>query len=132
MRRKASLLLTLTAWFFATGSQWDAVQSFAWARMFASYAQSMPLLEAAKKTFSGKELCGVCDLVQDARQAGREESPASGTTETKPTMKLPMVMPQESWFVLRLPAVLPCPAPSAFLPGTPRATPPTPPPRAAA
>ena len=35
MRRKLSLVLTLTAWLLATGSHWDLVQTFAYARMFA-------------------------------------------------------------------------------------------------
>ena len=132
MRRKASLLLTLTAWFFTTGSQWDVVQTYAWARMFTTYAQSMPLLEAAQKTFSGEELCDVCEVVQDARQDDQNESKSSGAAGTKALGKMPMVVPQDTLFVLRHPSsALGHPA-SAFLPGTPRATPPTPPPRAAA
>lgn len=131
MRRKASLLLTLTAWFFATGSQWDVVQTFAWARMFTTYAQSMPLLEAAKKTFSGEELCGVCEVVQDTRQGAQDESQASTPAEGKALGKMPMAIPQEVWFVLRLPPSALCPPPSVFPPEALRASPPTPPPRAA-
>ncbi len=131
MRRKASLLLTLTAWFFATGSQWDAVQTFAWARMFTTYAQSMPLLEAAKKTFSGEELCGVCEVVQKTRADGQKESNASGATEGKALGKMPLALPSDGLFVLRLPPSVLCPPPSAFPPEAPRASPPTPPPRAA-
>ena len=131
MRRKASLLLALTAWFFATGSQWDVAQTFAWARMFTSYAQTMPLLEAAKKTFSGEELCGVCEVVQDARQTGQDESKAGTAAEGKALGKMPLAIPSEALFVLRLPPSVLLPPPSAFPTGAPRATPPTPPPRAA-
>jgi len=131
MRRKASLLLTLTAWLFATGSQWDAVQAFAWARMFTTYAQSMPLLEAAKKTFSGEELCGLCEVVQDTRQGAQDESKASAPAEGKALGKMPLASPSETLFVLRLPPSVLCPPPSVFAPEAPRASPPTPPPRAA-
>ena len=68
MRRQLSLILTLSAWLLATGSPWDLVQTFAWGRMITTYSQSMPLLQAVKKTFSGEALCGVCELVQSATQ----------------------------------------------------------------
>jgi hypothetical protein len=100
--------------------------------MFTTYAQSMPLLEAAKKTFSGEELCDVCEVVQDARQDGQDESPTNGAAGTKALGKLPMVTPPGTLFVLRPSASGFRPASSAFPPGTPRAAPPTPPPRAAA
>jgi hypothetical protein len=131
MRRKASLLLTLTAWFFATGSQWDVAQTFAWARMFATYAQSMSVLEAAKKTFSGEELCGVCDVVQDARQSGEDEA-AGATTAAKALGKLPLMIPASAVLVTAVPAPVLRPDATASPPGTSRACPPTPPPRAAA
>lgn len=121
----------LTAWFFATGSQWDVAQTFAWARMFTTYAQAMPLLEAAQKTFSGEELCDVCDVVQDARQGGPVESSPGGAAGAKVLGKIPVVLPREASFVLRLPPASLCPLPAVFPPGTLRASPPTPPPRAA-
>src|ERR1700712_3398132 len=72
-----SLLLTLTAWLLATGSHWDLLQTFAWGRMLATYSQSMPLLEAAQKTFSPDGMCGICHAVADAKQ---KESAADSTT----------------------------------------------------
>ncbi len=132
MRRKVSLLLTLTAWFFTTGSQWDVAQTFAWARMVTTYAQSMPLLEAAKKTFSGAELCDVCEVVQDARQGAQDESNANGAAGAKALGKMPMVIQWETVFVRRQPSFDLRPQSSAFPPEAPRAAPPTPPPRAAA
>ena len=131
MRRRASLLLTLTAWFFATGSQWDVAQTFGWARMFASYAQSMPLLEAAQKTFSGEELCGLCDVVQDARQSGKDEPGASGTASSKSLGKLPMLLQPAAVIVTAIPGPVLRPAAAATPREALRAAPPTPPPRAA-
>jgi hypothetical protein len=131
MRRKASLILTLTAWFFATGSQWDVAQTFAWARMFTGYAQSMTLLEATKKTFSGEELCGVCDVVQEARQNSKDQSDGGATTGVKSLAKLPAVLPPAATFVIAVPTLILRPEAAEFVPGALRATPPTPPPRAA-
>jgi len=68
MRRRFSLVLTLTAWLLATGGQWDVVQTFGWGRMIFTYSQSMPLLRAVEQTFRGDTLCGVCLAVQAAKQ----------------------------------------------------------------
>ena len=68
MRRRFSLLFTLAAWLFATGSQWDLVQTFAWGRMFATNVQSMSVIEAAKLTFSPEGRCEICVAVSDAKQ----------------------------------------------------------------
>jgi hypothetical protein len=75
MRRQLSLILTLTAWLFATGSHWDVVQAYGWGRMIVTYSQSMPLLRAVEKTFSGDKLCGVCEVVQ----GGKQQQDAAGT-----------------------------------------------------
>ncbi len=129
MRRRLSLLLTLTAWFFATGSQWDVAQTFGWARMFASYAQTMPVLEALQKTFSGDELCGVCDAVQDAKQGGSDTSAAAGA---KSLAKVPLMLPPGAWGVVHLPPPAFGHPPTVLPLEAPRATPPLPPPRATA
>lgn len=84
MRRRLSIILTLTAWLFATGSHWDLVQTFAWGKMFATYAQSMSYADAARLTFTPNNLCGVCELVRDARQATTEHgqpAPAEAGTQ---------------------------------------------------
>ena len=74
MRRRLSLLLTLTAWLLATGSHWDLVQTFAWGRMFAENARTMPLLEAAQRTFRPEARCNLCAAVTEAKQQ-EENSP---------------------------------------------------------
>jgi hypothetical protein len=75
VRRQLSLLLTLAAWLFATGSQWDFVQTFAWGRMFVANAQTMPLLDAARRTFSTEGRCPICAAVSRAKQ--QEENSAA-------------------------------------------------------
>ena len=83
MRRPCSLVLTLIAWLFATGSQWDLVQTFAWGRMFTSYSRSMPLLQAAQKTFAQEGMCDLCKLVQKAKQDDQETKTPGGKTLEK-------------------------------------------------
>ena len=83
MSRKASLILTLTAWLFATGSHWDIVQTFAWGKMFATYAQSMSYTDAAKLTFSGTILCNVCEIVSDAKQGDSSGQPGPASSGTQ-------------------------------------------------
>ncbi len=68
MRRRLQLCTLLFAWLLSTGSQWDAVQTFGWGRMILTYAQSMPLAEAVRLTFTADNLCGVCETVSEAKQ----------------------------------------------------------------
>lgn len=68
MRRKLSLVFTLAAWLLATGSQWDLVQTFAWARMFAVNARTMSLVDAVKYTLSPEDRCELCNAVSTAKQ----------------------------------------------------------------
>jgi hypothetical protein len=62
------LIFTLAAWLLATGSQWDLVQTFAWARMFALNAETLSLTEAAERTFSPEGRCALCEAVSGAKQ----------------------------------------------------------------
>ncbi len=75
LRRKFSLGVTLLAWFFASGSQWDVVQAFAWARMFVTNAETMPLGDAIVRTFSPEARCELCNAVSTAKQ--NQETPAA-------------------------------------------------------
>ncbi|MEI6590072.1 MAG: hypothetical protein WCO38_09040 [Verrucomicrobiota bacterium] len=67
LRKKLQHICILTAWLFATGAQWDIAQTFAWAKMFSSYSESMSVGTAIKKTFSGK-MCALCKAVDAAKQ----------------------------------------------------------------
>jgi hypothetical protein len=78
VRQRLSLIFTLAAWLFATGSQWDLVQTFAWGRMFVINAQTMPLLRAAKLTFSPEGRCELCSAVSDAKQQQENSATVPG------------------------------------------------------
>ncbi len=77
------MILTLTAWLFATGSHWDIVQTFAWGKMFATYAQSMSYADAVKLTFNADNLCGVCEIVDEAKNGDNSGHPQPGTAGTQ-------------------------------------------------
>ncbi len=128
MRQRFAIILTFAAWLFATGSHWDLVQTFAWGQMFARYAQTMSYTEAARLTFSADSFCGLCEVVQEARQSNDESGqPAPAESGTQKIQLALGVVPRvviaapapESWS----PSDLTLPAPLAVAP-------PVPPPRA--
>ena len=82
MGRRLQIFVVLFAWFMATGAQWDLVQTFGWGRMIVDYSQTMSLGEAVKKTFSG-EMCGVCKVVNEAKQQESKSTVPSGKLDTK-------------------------------------------------
>ena len=88
MRRKISLILTLAAWLVATGSQWDALQTFAWGRMIVENSREMTVAQAVTKTFSAETMCSICEVVAEAKQ---EESRRSGVPDAKVPGKIPLV-----------------------------------------
>ncbi len=128
MRRRLSLIVTLTAWLFATGSHWDLVQTFAWGKMFASYAQSMSYLDAARLTFTPDNLCNVCAFVQDARQSTDENGhPAPAESGTQ---KILLALDHAPRVVVAAPAPETWLLSDRALPPPLATAPPAPPPRA--
>jgi len=126
VHRQLSLLITLTAWLLATGSQWDAVQTFAFGRMWIVNARTLPLLDAAERTFSPEGRCLICAAVTAAKQ---QEENSAAVPEGRAGGKI---------FLLYQPAPAPVVAAPAFSPWSPsdplvrslgRAAPPLPPPR---
>jgi hypothetical protein len=132
VRRKFALVLTLAAWLLATGSHWDLVQTFGWGRMIATYAQTMTLTQAVKKTFSAGATCGVCDAVATAKQQDAADSSAPPATG-KAFGKIPLLFAPDSLSPLFiLPVLLPLSPSDTPAPSVCRAAPPVPPPRAVA
>jgi len=127
MRRKISLIMTLSAWLLATGSHWDLVQTFAWGRMIAAYAQSMSLGDAIKKTFTAENLCGVCEVVNDAKQ----DQDASGAGAGKLDHKVQLAFAAAPIVVVSAPQGTPWRARDVLPPAAVSTAPPTPPPRVA-
>lgn len=97
MRRRLAHISLFIAWFFATGSHWDFVQTFAWTKMFVGYVSSMPLGEALQETFDANKRCALCKVVSQAKQ--NEQTPAP-SSETKFGQKITLVyQPTSELFV---------------------------------
>lgn len=127
--RRASLILTLTAWLLATGSHWDLVQTFAWARMFTGYAQTMTFSRALQKTFAPQSMCSLCHAVSAAKQ---DEAGTPAVPAKSPGKILLVCAPRA---VLALSPAPHCAGliPASLAPASAeRPAPPTPPPRALA
>jgi hypothetical protein len=127
MRHKLSLILTLSAWFFATGSHWDIVQAFAWGKMFTTYSQSMSYADAVKLTFATDNLCDVCELVADAEQSSADGENAPGKSGVREIQLNFTAVPQ---IVIAAPDSAPWSPSDLRMPPPNGAAPPSPPPRA--
>lgn len=127
MRQRVSFILALFAWLLATGSHLDVVQTVGWGRMFASYAQTMSLTEAARLTFVSDNFCEVCTFVQASKQArdGQTAPVPAGTSSTK----VILAFQPSPFFVLSAPPLAPWLAEDQRVVGEGRSSPPTPPPR---
>jgi len=125
MRQRFALFSLFTAWFLATGSQWDIVQTFAWARMMVGYAQTMPLDEAVAQTFDPAKPCPLCLAVSKAKQQQDRSLPPEINLRTKlvmlfqPATKFVAAVHQENAWLRA----------DWNLPTTERPSPPVPPPR---
>lgn len=127
MRSRPATIVALCAWLLATGSHWDLVQTFAWGRMIATYAQTMPLARAVQLTFTADNLCGVCEVVNDARQ----DPAAAHAAPTNPAEgKMLLALASSTDVVLGLIELsrFPAPQPPPLSQGRP--APPSEPPRA--
>lgn len=76
MRRLVAILSLGAAWLCANGAVWDVVQVFAWSRMFAGYAETMPLAAALQETFDPAKPCELCGTVATAKDQAREQLPS--------------------------------------------------------
>ena len=77
MRRKLSITCLLLAWLCANGALLDAVQVFAWGKMFAENARTQPLGEALAATFDPAKPCEVCLGVAAAKETAKQQLPGS-------------------------------------------------------
>ncbi len=126
MGSAACLLAVLTT----LGGHWLALQSVAWVRMIAHYAQEGPLTTALAKTFDGRHPCALCTIVREGRQQEQREQGERAWVRFSEGPDLLCDL---------RPAPIPLPPDTAtpavpFVPGWHRdfsETPPAPPPRAA-
>lgn len=79
MRRHFSVCCLFAAWLCANGALLDVAQVFAWARMFAGYAQTESVTAALRSTLDPAKPCPICLAVEKARDASREQQPPAAT-----------------------------------------------------
>lgn len=77
MRKNLALISLLFAWLCANGALLDAVQVFAWGKMFAENARTRPLGEALRTTFDPAQPCALCLGVAAAKATAARELPSS-------------------------------------------------------
>ena len=68
MWRRFQLFSVVLAWFLATGSHWEVMQTIAWAKMIVNDARTMTLGAAVVETLSGENPCSMCKIVEGAKQ----------------------------------------------------------------
>jgi hypothetical protein len=60
-------MLLLATIGFSSGLHVVVFQMYGWARMYLEYSEYMSSEEALELTFSGRELCGVCEAADNIR-----------------------------------------------------------------
>jgi hypothetical protein len=77
LRRHLATFSLLFAWICANGAIWDAVQVFAWGKMFAGYSQAMSVPAALRATFDPAKACEMCQGVATAKETAKQQLPRS-------------------------------------------------------
>jgi hypothetical protein len=90
LRKKFSIACLLFAWLCANGALLDAVQVFAWGKMFSENLQTMRVATALQATFDPARACHLCVSVASAKDTAREQLP--GSTERASTEKLVLAL----------------------------------------
>lgn len=82
------LIVLLFGGVLATGAHWDALQVFAWGRMFAISLENETPAEALATLFSPEKRCDICRVVSEAK------ADASDGSETAAWfIKAPLIIP---------------------------------------
>ncbi|MBK1880313.1 hypothetical protein [Pelagicoccus mobilis] len=84
MTQLGALVCFLTI-LMANGIHTAAIQTYAWGKMFDAYNKAMPTLQAIELTFSGEELCGICEFSKEFRDC-MNESVALSLSDSKPLL----------------------------------------------
>lgn len=75
VRRRFAIFSLLLGWVCTHGAIWDAVQVFAWGKMFTGYASQMSVAAALRETFDPAKPCHLCLGVAAAKQAAKQQLP---------------------------------------------------------
>lgn len=72
----------------ATGAHWDALQVFAWGRMFAISLENESPAEALSTLFSPEKRCDICRVVSDVKTEASDASDSAAWF-----IKSPLIIP---------------------------------------
>ena len=74
MRRAIAISSLCFAWLCANGAIWDAVQVFAWGKMFVGYVQTMGTGAALSQTLDASKPCPICLTVRKAKATEQQQA----------------------------------------------------------
>ena len=129
MRLRIARIFACLAWLFASGGQWDVIQTLAWGRMIVGYSRTMAWDDAMARTFDAANLCDVCEWVADGKtrdSAPGTDAPGELVAKARP----PLALPPIHVFVPAVSAAREWPRPGAWRAERRRDAPPVEPPRA--
>ena len=98
MRKNISIAGLCFAWLCANGAIWDAVQVFAWGRMFTGYAQTQNLAEAFRATFDPEKPCPICVTVATAKDFEQKQARLPGESSSLEKLLLSFHTPAKLFF----------------------------------
>ena len=75
VRRTVAITSLFLAWLCANGAILDLAQCLAWTRMFASYAETLPVGEALRETFDARKPCALCRAISHAKESQQQQLP---------------------------------------------------------
>ncbi len=99
MRRTVAITSLLFAWLCANGALLDAVQVFAWGKMFSENARTMSVARALSATFDPARACELCSTVAAAKDTAAKQLPAAVESSGAEKLVLALHAPAHPIFV---------------------------------
>jgi hypothetical protein len=90
VRKNLAITSLLFAWLCANGALLEAVQVFAWGKMFSENLQTMRVATALRATFDPARACEFCLGVAAAKETAKQQLP--GSVDQPSTEKLVLAL----------------------------------------
>ena len=100
MRKNFSITCLLLAWLCANGALLDAVQVFAWGKMFSENTRTMSVTAALRATFDPAKACELCSTVAAAKDTAAKQLPAAVESSGAEKLLLALHTPARPVFLL--------------------------------
>jgi hypothetical protein len=99
VRQTLSITCLLFAWLCANGALLDAVQVFAWGKMFSENTRTMSVTAALRATFDPTKACELCSTVATAKNTAAKQLPAAVEHSGADKLLLALHIPARPVFV---------------------------------